>query len=337
MSFDYVILDEAQAIKNPQSDITQVCLSLTARRFLTLTGTPLENSLTDLWSLVHFFNRNMLGSQSNFTRACKQPEKQELYRQLLKPFLLRRNKTEVLPDLPEKSIIIQWCDMSDEQQRFYRDIRNSYRDKFLENKDSNDKVNPIILLEGLLRLRQSANHPLLVDRDYVEDSVKFDTVCEMLYEIIAQGDKVLVFSSFVQHLKLYKNYFDEKQIQYCYLDGSTKDRKEQVERFQNDDQSQVFFLSLKAGGVGLNLTRASYVFLLDPWWNPAAEAQGFDRAHRIGQQNKVFVYKFITRNTIEEKILKLQEEKLQLFDSMINSNNEILKQLDVNEVMKLIE
>jgi len=332
-----VILDEAQAIKNPQSDTTQVCLSLTARRFLTLTGTPLENSLTDLWSQVHFFNRNMLGSANHFLRACKQPDKQELYRQLLKPFLLRRNKTEVLTDLPEKSIIVQWCDMSDEQQRFYRDVRNSYRDKFLENKDSNDKVNPMILLEGLLRLRQSANHPLLAEKDYAEDSGKFDTVSQMLDEVVAQGDKVLVFSSFVEHLKLYRNYHDEKQIDYCYLDGSTKDRRGEVERFQNDDKPQVFLLSLKAGGVGLNLTRASYVFLLDPWWNPAAEAQAFDRAHRIGQQNKVFVYKFITRNTIEEKILKLQEEKLQLFDAMINSYNEILKTLDVNEVMKLIE
>jgi len=335
--FNYVILDEAQAIKNPQSDTTQVCLSLTARRFLTLTGTPLENSLTDLWSQVHFFNRNMLGSANHFLRACKQPDKQELYRQLLKPFLLRRNKTEVLTDLPEKSIIVQWCDMSDEQQRFYRDVRNSYRDKFLENKDSNDKVNPMILLEGLLRLRQSANHPLLAEKDYAEDSGKFDTVSQMLDEVVAQGDKVLVFSSFVEHLKLYRNYLDEKQIDYCYLDGSTKDRRGEVERFQNDDKPQVFLLSLKAGGVGLNLTRASYVFLLDPWWNPAAEAQAFDRAHRIGQQNKVFVYKFITRNTIEEKILKLQEEKLQLFDAMINSYNEILKTLDVNEVMKLIE
>jgi superfamily II DNA or RNA helicase len=335
--FNYVILDEAQAIKNPQSDTTQVCLSLTARRFLTLTGTPLENSLTDLWSQVHFFNRNMLGSSNHFLKACKQPEKQQLYRQLLKPFLLRRNKKEVLTDLPEKSIIVQWCDMSDEQQRFYRDIRNSYRDKFLENKDSNDKVNPMILLEGLLRLRQSANHPILAEKEYTEDSGKFDTVCQMLDEVIAQGDKVLVFSSFVEHLKLYRNYLDEKQINYCYLDGSTKDRRGEVERFQNDDKSQVFLLSLKAGGTGLNLTRASYVFLLDPWWNPAAEAQAFDRAHRIGQQNKVFVYKFITRNTIEEKILKLQEEKIQLFDTMLNSDTEILKQLDVNKVMKLIE
>ena len=195
----------------------------------------------------------------------------------------------------------------------------------------------MILLEGLLRLRQSANHPRLADKEYTEDSGKFDTVCQMLDEVISQGHKVLMFSSFVEHLKLYKQYLDEKRIDYCYLDGGTKDRKGEVERFQNSDDVQVFLLSLKAGGVGLNLTRASYVFLLDPWWNPAAEAQAFDRAHRIGQQNKVFVYKFISRNTIEEKILKLQEEKLQLFDAMMNQDNEILKQLDVNAVMKLIE
>jgi SNF2 family DNA or RNA helicase len=156
-------------------------------------------------------------------------------------------------------------------------------------------------------------------------------------EVIAIGDKVLVFSSFVEHLKLYKNYLDSKQITYCYLDGATKDRKKEVERFQNDTDTQIFLLSLKAGGLGLNLTSASYVFLLDPWWNPAAEAQAFDRAHRMGQLNKVFVYKFISRNTIEEKIIKLQEEKLQLFDNMINSDNEILAHLNVNDVMKLIE
>ena len=335
--FNYIILDESQAIKNPQSDTTQVCLSLKANRFLTLTGTPLENSITDLWSQVHFFNRNMLGTQNHFVNACKQEHKQEMYRKLLRPFLLRRNKSEVLSDLPEKSIIVQWCDMSEEQHRFYKDIRNSYRDKFIENKDVNNKVNPIILLEGLLRLRQSANHPLLVEKDYAEDSGKFDTVCEMLNEVILQGDKVLVFSSFVEHLKLYKNYLSDNNIAFCYLDGSTKDRKEQVESFQNDNKVQVFLLSLKAGGVGLNLTAASYVFLLDPWWNPAAEAQAYDRAHRIGQTNKVFVYKFISRNSIEEKIIKLQDEKLQLFDAMINSNNEIMKQLDVNEVMKLID
>lgn len=337
LPFNYIILDEAQAIKNPQADITQVCLSLKAERFLTLTGTPLENSITDLWSQVHFFNRNMLGTSSHFTKACKITEKQLLYRQLIQPFLLRRHKSNVLKDLPEKSIFVQYCEMTEEQHSFYKDIRNSYRDKFIENKDVNERVNPMIMLEGLLRLRQSANHPVIVDKEFTESSGKFETVCQLLQEVIAQGDKVLIFSSFVEHLKLYKTQLDNLSIPYCYLDGSTKDRKMQIENFQQNDDYQVFLLSLKAGGVGLNLTKASYVFLLDPWWNPAAEAQAFDRAHRIGQKNKVFVYKFITRNSIEEKILKLQEEKLQLFNEMIESGSDITKSLNINELINLIE
>jgi SNF2 family DNA or RNA helicase len=279
----------------------------------------------------------MLGSINHFTKACKLPDKLEMYRKLIKPFLLRRNKSTVLKELPEKTIIVQKCYMNEPQQEFYRETRNNYRDKFLEERDKNNNVSPILLLEGLLRLRQAANHPVLVDKAFAQTSGKFETVTQMLDEVIQSGDKVLVFSSFVEHLKLYKTYLDEKEIQYCYLDGSTKDRKEQVEKFQHNDSFPVFLLSLKAGGVGLNLTRASYVFLLDPWWNPASEAQAFDRAHRIGQKNKVFVYKFITQNTIEEKILKLQVEKKQLFDTMIESENGNYKKLEVNEIIKLIE
>jgi len=335
--FNYIILDEAQAIKNPKSDITQVCLELHAKRFLTLTGTPIENSITDLWSQTHFINRNMLGSINHFNRICKQPEKLEMYRKLIKPFLLRRNKNAVLKELPEKTIIVQKCYMNESQQEFYRQTRNNYRDKFLEEMGKKEKVSPVLLLEGLLRLRQTANHPVLVDKDFTQTSGKFETVTQMLEDVVQLGEKVLVFSSFVEHLKLYKTYLDSRQIKYCYLDGSTKDRNEQVETFQQNDKYPVFLLSLKAGGIGLNLTRASYVFLLDPWWNPAAEAQAFDRAHRMGQQNKVFVYKFITQNTIEEKILKLQEEKRQLFETMIETENNSFKQLDVTEIMKLIE
>jgi SNF2 family DNA or RNA helicase len=337
MHFEYVILDEAQSIKNPQSDITRVCLSLSAKRFLTLTGTPLENSLTDIWSLAHFFNRGMLGSLNNYTKACKKEQNVELYRRLLKPLILRRRKEDVLKDLPDKTIIVHECEMTEEQQLFYRELRNSYRDKFLEAKDSDGRVNSMILLEGLLRLRQAANHPKLADKDYVGDSGKFETVCQKLEDVITQGHKLLLFSSFTEHLKLYKKYLDDLKIQYCYLDGSTKDRQEQVEKFQKDSDCKVFLLSLKAGGVGLNLTAASYVFLTDPWWNPAAEAQAFDRAHRIGQDKNVFVYKFITQNSIEEKILKLQEEKLKLFDLIVNSETEIIKQLDLNDILKLIE
>lgn len=336
IQFNYAILDEAQAIKNPQSDTAQVCLTLKAKRFLTLTGTPIENSLSDLWSQVHFFNRNMLGNLNNFVRACKQPHKQELYRQLLKPFLLRRNKSEVITELPEKTIITQYCDMTEGQKIFYRNLRNSYRDKFLETREPDNKINPMLLLEGLLRLRQAANHPLLNDPDFADESGKFELVCQMLDELIARDSKVLIFSSFVEHLNLYKNYLEENNIQFSYLVGNTKDRKGEVERFQNNPDTKVFLLSLKAGGVGLNLTSAGYVFLLDPWWNPAAEAQAYDRAHRIGQKNKVFVYKFISRNTIEEKIIQLQEEKNRLFNSMINPDNELLKNLNINEVMQLL-
>jgi len=189
----------------------------------------------------------------------------------------------------------------------------------------------------LLRLRQSANHPILADKTYTGDSGKFETVCEKLNEVLEQGDKVLIFSSFTEHLKIYRAYLDETQTPYCYLDGSTTDRKAEVERFQNDENVHVFLLSLKAGGVGLNLTAASYVFLLDPWWNPAAEAQAYDRAHRMGQKNQVFVYKFISRKSIEEKIIQLQKEKLQLFENMINGDSDIMKNLSVEDVMRLIE
>ncbi len=336
-SFNYIILDEAQAIKNPRSDIAQVCIALKGRRFLTLTGTPIENSLSDLWSQVHFFNRNMLGSLPVFMADVKLPSRQQLYRKLLRPFILRRTKAEVLPDLPEKQITVQWCEMTEAQHKTYKEHRNFYRDKFLNNKDENDKVNAFVLLEGLMRLRQISNHPLLVDKAYKELSGKFELAIEMLAEITEIGDKILVFSSFVEHLKLFREALDATEITYAYLDGSTKDRKEQVEKFQHNPDVKVFLLSLKAGGTGLNLTAASYVFLLDPWWNPAAEAQAYDRAHRIGQKNKVFVYKFITKNSIEEKILKLQESKLALSESMLGADNEILKQLNIDDVMKLIE
>lgn len=337
MLFDTLLLDESQAIKNPASDISKTCLQITAKHFITLTGTPLENSISDLWSQVHFFNRNMLGKLNSFTKAVKEQDKLELYTRLLKPFIIRRTKSEVLKELPEKSISIQWCDMSMQQEVFYKEIRNQYISKFLENSDEDNKLNPIMILEGLLRLRQAANHPKIIDKSYFGNSGKFEVVCNLTDDIINQGSKVLIFSSFVEHLKLFRKYFDQANIGYCYLDGSTKNRQEQVDSFQNNDDYSVFLLSLKAGGTGLNLTAADYVFLLDPWWNPAAESQAFDRAHRIGQKNKVFVYKFISKGTIEEKIIKLQEEKLKLFDSIIRTDSEILKGLNTKELLNLIE
>lgn len=335
--FDYFILDEAQGIKNPHSDTTKLCFEIRANRFLTLTGTPLENSVSDLWSQVHFFNRNMLGSLRNFEKNCKHDDKMKLYRLLLKPFLLRRLKTEVLNDLPEKQIVVQYCDMTEEQTLFYKALRNGYINKFIESKSSDSQLSSVTVLEGLLRMRQASNHPLLVDRTYDADSGKMQMVMQKLHEVLAQGGKILIFSSFVEHLKIYRQQLDAQAIAYTYLDGSTKDRQEQVQRFQTDDNISIFLLSLKSGGVGLNLTKADYVFLLDPWWNPAAEAQAYDRAHRIGQKSNVFVYKFISKQTIEEKIIRLQNEKNQLFDALIASGDSVLKGMDVEKILALLE
>lgn len=336
VSFNYLILDEAQAIKNPQSSVAQACLSIRANRFLTLTGTPIENSLSDLWSQMHLTNRNMLGDVNRFVRQCRIPGKTDYYRQLIAPFVMRRLKSDVLTELPEKSIFVQYCDMLPAQSEFYLQTRNNYRDQFLYQGEEGVS-NTFQLLEGLLRMRQSANHPVLVDRSFSDASGKFEVVTQMLHEVVGEGNKVLVFSSFVEHLQLYKDYLEANDINYCYLDGATKEREKQVGLFQESDDHQVFLLSLKAGGTGLNLTRAGYVFLLDPWWNPAAEAQAFDRAHRIGQKNRVFVYKFISKNSIEEKILKLQEEKLEIFHSMIEAEKGIDKQLNREELIRLLE
>lgn len=335
IDFNYFILDEAQAIKNPHSLTATSAFSIKARHYLTLTGTPVENSLSDLWTQMHFVNRNILGSLPRFLKESRNDEKLTLYRHLIRPFLLRRNKNQVLKDLPEKTIIVQYCDMDEQQQEFYRQTRNTFRDKILERKDA--QQNAIALLEGLMRMRQAANHPVLVDKNFSGGSGKLELVCEMLEDIRQQGNKALVFSSFTQHLKLFRDYLDEQQLNYCYIDGSTKDRQQQVETFQNNDDYPFFLLSLKAGGTGLNLTRASYVLLLDPWWNPAAEAQAFDRAHRIGQTNKVFVYKFITRGTVEEKILRLQEEKKALFQTMMEDNPDAVPaKINVDELMQLL-
>lgn len=249
--------------------------------------------------------------------------------------MLRRKKNEVLKDLPEKTTLIESADMPTDQHSFYRELRNRYRDLFVEDIGTHGKLNPIVLLKGLMKLRQAANHPVLVDSDYNSDSGKYNSVCLKINKIVAKKSKVLIYSRFVEHLKLYKTFLDANDIKYCYLDGSTKDRQFQTETFQTNPNYHVFLLSLKAGGTGLNLTAAEYVFMLDPWWNPAAENQAFDRAHRIGQTKNVFVYKFITKNSIEEKIIALQNEKTELFKKMIENNN-LIADISVDQIMALI-
>ncbi|GIV38760.1 MAG: hypothetical protein KatS3mg033_0560 [Thermonema sp.] len=342
--FHYVILDEAQAIKNPSSNISKAVNRLKSKHRLILTGTPIENSTLDLWSQMNFVNPGLLGSQAYFKRHFLYPierdgdeaKKEKLY-YLIKPFVLRRNKAQVAKDLPEKIEQTIYCDMSELQAKVYEEEKSKYRNEILQRleKDGLGKTQ-FLLLQGLTRLRQIANHPRLAFPDYEGNSGKLEEVLDKLAMIVQEGAKVLVFSQFVSHLKIVKDYLDLVEWNYAYLDGATKDRQAEVERFQNDENVKVFLISLKAGGLGLNLTAAEYVLLLDPWWNPAVEAQAIDRAHRIGQKNTVITYRFISKNTVEEKILALQRSKRQLAEELITVEEGFMKSLSSEDIMMLL-
>jgi len=342
--FNYVILDESQAIKNPDSNIAQAVQELNSKFRLILTGTPLENSTLDLWSQMTFINPGLLGTQTFFKNEFVQPiEKKgdlsktaKLY-SIIKPFILRRQKWQVAKELPEKIENVQYCSMTEEQEACYEEAKSFYRNEILnliETKGINKSQ--LLLLQGLTKLRQIANHPKMVDENYSGSSGKLEDTMHMLLNAISEGHKILVFSQFVKHLSLLSQQLTEKNIPFAYLDGSTKNRKEQVERFQNDDSLRLFLISLRAGGVGLNLTKADYVFILDPWWNPAIEQQAIDRAHRIGQENNVFTYKFISRNTVEEKILKLQQNKLKLATELISTEESFVKKLTKEDISAIL-
>ncbi len=343
--FNYAILDESQAIKNPSSYITKAVMQLNTAHRLILTGTPLENSTMDLWSQMSFINPGLLGSQAFFRNEFQIPiEKKHdetktarLYG-LIKPFMLRRNKAQVATDLPEKVESILFSDMTPDQATQYEEAKSYFRNLILERIEAEGMArSQMIVLQGLTKLRQIANHPRMVDADYEGDSGKLDDMLMRLETAIAENHKVLVFSQFIKHLSVVRDYLEEKQIKYAYLDGATTNRKSQVELFQTDETVRLFLISLKAGGLGHNLTAADYVFILDPWWNPAIEAQAVDRAHRIGQQKPVFTYKFIARNTVEEKILALQRSKQQLAGSLITTEDSFVKSLTKEDIMVLLE
>ncbi|QSE98570.1 DEAD/DEAH box helicase [Fulvivirga lutea] len=342
--FNYVILDESQAIKNPTSNIAKAVRELNSRNRLILTGTPLENSTLDLWSQMNFINPGLLGTQSFFKNEFLNPiekqgdqEKTKKLYSIIKPFILRRHKSQVATELPEKTENIQYSAMLPDQEAEYEKVKNYYRNEILENIEAKGlNKSQMILLQGLTKLRQIANHPKMVDEGYEGTSGKLWDVSFMLDNAITEGHKILVFSQFVKHLSIIGDHLKTMKIDYAYLDGSTKDRQEQVERFQNDEKLKVFLISLKAGGLGLNLTKADYVFILDPWWNPAAEAQAVDRAHRIGQENRVFTYKFITRNTVEEKILALQQHKRKLASDLITTESSFVKSLSKEDIESLL-
>ncbi len=343
--FHYVILDESQTIKNPSSIISKAVMQLNAANRLILTGTPLENSTMDLWSQMTFINPGLLGTQNFFKNEFQIPiEKQQdeqktqrLYR-LIKPFMLRRHKSQVATELPPKVESVHYCDMTVEQEKAYEEAKSYYRNMILEQMEGEGSMKTqLAVLQGLTKLRQLANHPILVDENFEGESGKYSEVIQKLQTILEEGHKVLIFSQFVKHLTLYKNYMEEENISYCYLDGATTNRQEQVDIFQENKAIKVFLISLKAGGLGLNLTSAEYVFLLDPWWNPAIEAQAIDRAHRIGQKNTVFTYKFITRNSLEEKILLLQKNKKKLFDELITTEESFVKGLSKEDMLSLLD
>lgn len=343
--FNYVILDEAQTIKNPTSAISKAVMQLNASNRLILTGTPLENSTMDLWTQMTFINPGLLGTQSFFRNEFQIPiekfqdekKTQKLYR-LIKPFMLRRHKSQVAKELPEKVENVHYADMSEEQEKVYEEAKSYYRNMILEHIENEGiSKSQMVVLQGLTKLRQLANHPLMVNEDYAGDSGKAEDVFQKIESVVEGGHKVLIFSQFVKHLAIFKDYLDKNRIMYCYLDGATTNRQEEVDKFQNDESIKVFLISLKAGGLGLNLTAAEYVFILDPWWNPAIEAQAVDRAYRIGQKNTVFTYKFITRNSVEEKILALQKNKKRLFDELITTEESFVKSLSKEDVLALLD
>ena len=342
--FNYIILDESQVIKNPTSNIAKAVRELKSRHKLVLTGTPIENTTMDLWSQMSFINSGILGTQTYFRNEYQNPiekkgdeSRAKKLHAIIKPFVLRRHKSQVATELPEKVENIQYCTMTAEQEKKYEEVKTHYREKIFKLIDQEGMGNSrFMILEGLTKLRQLANHPRMIEQGYTGDSGKLDDITHMLENAIAEGHKVLIFSQFVKHLDLVKQYLKSNKIDFTYINGSSTDRKEQVERFNKDTKLKVFLISIKAGGLGLNLTEADYVFILDPWWNPAVEAQAVDRAHRIGQKKKVFSYKFITRNTVEEKILILQQRKLKLSMDLISTEESFMKQLTREDIEQML-
>lgn len=330
VAYDYVILDESQTIKNHQALTTKAVRLLRGQHRLALSGTPIENHLGELWSLFEFLNPGMLGAVAAFKRAGVLREPDEETRvwlaRALRPFILRRKKSQVARDLPEKIEETVYCELGAEQRRLYDELRNHYR-VVLTQKVARDGLNKskIQVLEALLRLRQAACHPGLIDSAYREvKSAKLDALQAQAAEVTEEGHKALIFSQFTSLLAITRERLDKAKIPYAYLDGQTADRQASVERFQSDPECKLFLISLKAGGLGLNLTAAEYIFLLDPWWNPAVEAQAIDRAHRIGQTQKVFAYRLIARDTVEEKVLELQNSKRALADAIITADNSLI-------------
>jgi hypothetical protein len=323
--FDYVILDEAQAIKNADTEASKAVRLLQGRHKLALSGTPIENHLGELWSLFDFLNPGMLGRVGRFSGLAQDADadQRKLLAAAVRPFILRRTKKQVAPELPERieqTIIVE---LDADQRKGYDELREYYRQMLLSKIDTEGiGKSQMVILEALLRLRQAACHPGLIDKARIsEPSAKLEELLARLGSATESGERVLVFSQFTSLLSIVKLRLKQARIEFLYLDGKTKNRQELVEVFQSGEGPSIFLISLKAGGVGLNLTAARTVYLLDPWWNPAVEAQAIDRTHRIGQQQTVFATRLITADTVEQKVLELQAKKKGLADAIVNADN----------------
>jgi len=341
-TFDYVILDEAQAVKNASSQSAKSVRVLNAAHRLALSGTPIENHLGELWSIFEFLNPGLLGNASAFQHASTGERLDDdavaMLSRGLRPFILRRTKEQVAADLPPRSEQTLYCELERPQRVMYDELRSHYRRSLLEGTNGNGfgRVK-LQVLEALLRLRQAACHPGLIDRRRAADpSAKLDVLLPRIAESMEEGHKTLVFSQFTSLLAILRKKLDAAGISYEYLDGRTVDRESRVERFQTDPAQRLFLISLKAGGLGLNLTAADYVFLLDPWWNPAVEAQAIDRAHRIGQSRHVFAYRLIARDTVEERVVELQQRKRHLADAILTADNSLIRDLKREDLELLL-
>jgi SNF2 family DNA or RNA helicase len=323
LSYECVVLDEAQCIKNDKSQTAQSSFLLRSKLRLAITGTPIENKWEELWSLFYFLDPELLGKRKDFVAAQGDERQWAEMKKCIRPFILRRRKDQIAHQLPPKYEQLIWVDMQQAQRTLYEEWRAKHRGDLLKKIEREGAAtHRVEILEAILRLRQICCHPHLVvptlEGDLLELSAKLERLITDLDSVVQEGHKVLVYSQFTQMLRLIEKQVQQRGWSYVYLDGSSQDRESLVQRFQEDPQTPLFLMSLKAGGVGLNLTAADYVFLFDPWWNEAVEAQAIDRAHRFGRKTEVIARRYITASSIEEKMMNLKQHKSslsrQLFD-----------------------
>jgi non-specific serine/threonine protein kinase len=343
LPLDYAVLDESQAIKNPASKVTKAASLLNAKNRLCMSGTPLQNNTFDVFAQMNFLNPGMLGTMEFFRQEFAIPidkfgekEQKDHLRKILYPFILRRTKEQVAKDLPDKTETVLFCEMGDEQRRIYDAYRNEFRNKILGTiEEQGIQKSQLTILQGLMKLRQICDSPAILNEPdpFENHSIKLDEIGREIDENIG-NHKALIFSQFLGMLALIKQKLTELNIKFEYFDGSTSapDREKAIQSFQKDDEVRVFLISLKAGGVGLNLTAADYVYIVDPWWNPAVEQQAIDRTHRIGQTKNIFAYRMICKDTIEDKIVQLQERKRTLAKELITDDDGFVKTLTKEDV-----